>query len=76
MSRDLDGRVNLCERCRACTELFHRKDLDEYWCDSCISNEAEAAYERQQERDLESPPESAREEQLRTWREHQEAHKR
>ena len=39
-------------------------------------NRAEAAYERQQERDLEFPPASAREEQLRTWDEHQKLHRR
>lgn len=76
MSRDLDGRVNVCERCRTNTVLYYRRDHDEYWCDSCIENEAEEAHERQQARDLESPPESAREEQLRTWAEHQKAHKR
>lgn len=65
-----------CERCPKVTDLFYVRDYDEYWCESCIENEAEAALERQQERDLASPPETAREEQLRTWKEHQKAHKR
>lgn len=107
MSRDPDGRVNVCERCRKNTELTHSRDLDEYlceecisfprcekcagfmkppgvfndfigefWCEDCVSNHCEAAYDRQQAANLESPPESSREEQLRTWKEHQEAHKR
>ncbi len=76
MSRDPDGKTHVCEHCSTLTELFYNERHDEYWCDNCLSNEAEAAYERQQERDLESPPESAREEQLRTWKEKQEAHKR
>jgi len=49
---------------------------DEEWCHPCADNEAEAAYDRQQERNLESPPESAREEQIRTWEEHQRLHRR
>lgn len=76
MSRDPDGQTHRCEKCPAVTDLYYRRDLDEYWCDNCLSNEAEAAYERQQAANLESPPESAREEQLRTWREKQEAQKR
>jgi hypothetical protein len=64
--------MHLCERCRALVAaLGYNKDHDEYWCESCFDNEAEAAYERQQARDLESPPESARVEQLRTWEEKQ-----
>lgn len=68
-----------CEHCGRFgndDELTLNESNDEYWCESCISNANEAAYDRQQERDLESPPESAREEQLRTWEEHQKAHKR
>lgn len=49
---------------------------DEEWCHSCADNAAETAYDRQQERNLESPPESSREEQLRTWDEHRKAHRR
>ena len=76
MSHDPDGKTHCCERCRTVTDLFYNRDYDEYWCESCIENENEAAYDRQQARDLESPPETAREEQLRTWEEHQKAHKR
>lgn len=66
-----------CEKCgNAEYKLSLNESIDEYWCESCFDNEAEAAYDRQQERDLESPPESVREEQLRTWEEHQKAHKR
>lgn len=69
--------TNRCEHCgSAFGELFYNEHHDEYWCDSCLDNKAEDTYMRQQERDLESPPESAREEQLRTWKEKQEAHKR
>lgn len=67
-----------CEHC-GCTareDELTLTDEDEYWCESCISNANEAAYDRQQEANLESPPESAREEQLRTWEEKQKAHKR
>lgn len=107
MSRELDGCVNLCHRCRRNTELTYSSDLDEYlcdeclsftrcekcsgfmkppgtfnefteefWCDSCVENANEAAYERQQAAHLESPPETMREQYLRAWHEHQEAHKR
>lgn len=69
--------MHCCECCgRANPDLRHRQNLDEYWCDSCLDNEAEAAYERRQAADLESPPESSREEQIRTWEEHKKAHKR
>lgn len=76
MSRDPDGKIHRCERCPRVTDLTYVREYDEYWCELCLEDEAEAAYERQQAADLESPPESSREEQLRTWREHQEAHKR
>lgn len=67
-----------CEKCGFTSPCQFRYNdwQDQYWCDSCFDNEAEAAWDRQQERDLESPPESAREEQIRTWEEHQKAHKR
>lgn len=71
--------IHRCEKCRCIVpagELFHNEDFDEYWCGSCVDNANEAAYDRQQEANLESPPESAREEQLRTWEEHQKVHKR
>jgi hypothetical protein len=68
-------RSGLCERCDQIAALCCN-EFGEYWCSSCLDNAEEAAYERQQERDLESPPESAREAQLRTWDEHQKAHKR
>lgn len=66
-----------CEHCgrTAREDELTLTDEDEYWCESCINNVNEATYARQQERDLESPPESAREEQIRTWEEHQRAHK-
>lgn len=76
MSRDPDGKTHACEKCGGCTELHHRKEYDEYWCDDCTSNENEAAYDRQQERNMEDPPETMREQQIRTWNEHWEAHKR
>ena len=67
-----------CEKCGVCKRetLTYCENEGEYWCESCIDNEAEAAYDRQQARDLESPPESAREEQIRTWEEHQKLHRR
>lgn len=71
--------IHKCEHCGRTAhenELVHISDFDEYWCQSCIENENEAAYDHQQARDLESPPESACEEQLRTWEEKQKAHKR
>jgi ssDNA-binding Zn-finger/Zn-ribbon topoisomerase 1 len=76
MSRDPDGKTHGCEKCGGCTELHYRRDYDEYWCESCIENENEAAAERQQERDLEDPPETMREQQLRTWQQKQELHRR
>lgn len=70
----------VCLRCLRLTDLYYCEDADEYLCEDCLEqftqDEAEAAYDRQQAANLESPPESAREEQLRTWKEHQEAHKR
>jgi predicted sulfurtransferase len=68
-----------CEHCRAPTHpdlLSLNESMNENWCKNCHENEAEAAYERQQAADLESPPESAREEQIRTWEEHQKLHRR
>jgi hypothetical protein len=62
--------------CRRVTELYYHEGSDEYLCEQCLDNANEAAYDRQQAANLESPPESAREEQLRTWKERQEAHKR
>lgn len=68
--------------CEHCGTGFADGDLklnprhDEYWCDDCFDNEAETAGDRQQERLMEDPPESAREEQLRTWAEHQRLHRR
>lgn len=74
---DLRRQTFRCEHCLARVhEGQYVKDEDEYWCLSCIDNRDEAAWERQQAADLESPPESAREKQLRTWEEHQKAHKR
>lgn len=74
---DLRQQTFRCEHCLArVSDGIYMREHDEYWCGSCINNEAEAAYERQQAADLESPPESSREEQLRTWNEHQKAHKR
>ncbi len=70
--------VYQCEKCgnTSLSQMQLNDSFDEYWCDACFDNEAEAAYERQQERDLESPPETMREEQLRTWKEKQELHRR
>lgn len=68
----------MCEKCglHSFEPLTHHDSVDEYWCRDCMDNEAEAAYMRQQEADLESPPESSREEHLRTWKEKQELHRR
>jgi uncharacterized Zn finger protein (UPF0148 family) len=67
-------------RCDRCDGQMHpgavEDDYGEFVCSSCDANEQEAAYDRQQEANLASPPESTREEQLRTWEEHQKAHKR
>lgn len=67
-------------RCDNCDKPMpvgtHENEYGELICPSCGENAAEAAYDRQQAANLESPPESMREEQLRTWAEHQEAHKR
>lgn len=49
MSRDPDGKIHCCEKCRYAGELFYRGHLDEYWCESCIENEAEAAWDRHQQ---------------------------
>ncbi len=38
MSRDPDGKMHVCEKCRTCTELFHNRAVDEYWCDNCLQN--------------------------------------
>lgn len=66
-----------CDKCNASMPDNSIEDnYGELICASCINNANEAAYDRQQERDLESPPESAREEQIRTWEEKQKAHKR
>lgn len=74
-SRFLQSRIT-CERCGDPIQNAILNEYDEYICLDCQANEAEAAYDRQQEANLESPPESAREEQSRTWEEHQKAHKR
>lgn len=70
--------MHKCEHCSHAMhgEGFYNEAEDEYWCGSCVDNANEAAWERQQERDLESPPESAREEQIRTWEEKQKLHRR
>lgn len=65
-----------CEKCGDPIENAVLDDYDRYICLDCQANETEAAYDRQQEANLESPPETAREEYLRTWAEHQAAHKR
>lgn len=48
-------------------DLKFRKEYDEYWCDSCLDNEAEAAYERS----LSDPPETLQEQYERAWNEKQ-----
>lgn len=74
---DAPSAAALCDRCDGPMHLGAIEDAyGEFVCANCDQNAAEAAYERQQERDLESPPESAREEQLRTWEEHQMLHRR
>lgn len=69
-----------CERCPRHTDLIYSEIKDEYLCEECLiqvaADEAEAAYDRQQERDLESPPRSMTEEHLLAWAEHQRLHRR
>lgn len=75
----MTGMIYRCENCGHREEeadLHLHRESDELWCMNCLDNEAEAAYERLMRVTLESPPESSREEQLRTWEEHQKAHKR
>lgn len=80
MSHEPGRERYMTRRCEHCGSAFgapeYNESVDEYWCESCIDNENEAAYDRQQAANLESPPESAREEQLRTWEEKQKARKR
>lgn len=69
--------VYRCENCSNAARLLYESPCGEYmWCESCIDNANEAAYMAKQERDLESPPESTREEQVRTWEEKQKLHRR
>lgn len=66
--------IHKCENCGRVAqegELTYVFSEGEYWCEGCINDANETAYERQQAADLESPPESAR-----AWEEHQKAHKR
>lgn len=61
-------RKRLCEHCRVAypeDDLTYRPDEDEYWCNGCLDNEAEAAWERQQA----DSPETMREAWIRTWNE-------
>jgi hypothetical protein len=80
MSHEPGRERHMMRRCEHCSlvsaKLFHWEAEDEYWCASCIDNANEVAWQNQQERDLESPPESAREEQIRTWEEKQKPHRR
>ncbi len=75
MSRDPDGKTHCCEQCRKVTDLFYNDDQDAYLCEACIDNLNEAAWQRQQEADLECPPESPLDKELRLWKEHQKAHR-
>lgn len=69
--------IHLCEHChKSDPDLIHVEVYDEYWCQNCLDNRAEAAYDSQQDSLMESPPESSREEHLRTWAEHQTLHRR
>lgn len=69
--------MTLCEHCGlAAHQLFHNEHQDEYWCESCLDNANEAAWERHNERLMEDPPESSHEEQIRTWEEKQKLHRR
>lgn len=69
-------RQGSCEGCDQYAFLAYCDQKDDYRCNSCLANAEEDAYQRQQERNMEDPPETMREEQLRTWDEHQKAHKR
>ena len=40
--------IHLCERCRRHTELYYCPSVDEYLCDDCISELANAAYGKEQ----------------------------
>ncbi len=44
MSRDSDGKLHVCERCRTgAHELYYYRARDEYLCDNCISSYEEEA---------------------------------
>ena len=45
-----------CEKCGYRAELSWHEIHDEYWCDSCFENEAEATYMREQEWLMENGP--------------------
>lgn len=36
----------LCEKCNEPAHLAYSDHADEYWCDNCLSSDAEAAWER------------------------------
>lgn len=48
-----------CDHCEVAIEendLIYERDLDEYWCDNCLDNRAEAAWERHNESLMENGP--------------------
>lgn len=46
-----------CEHCgEVCSMLEYNESHDEYWCCTCLDNEAEAAWDRHQESLMENGP--------------------
>lgn len=43
---NLRHEMHMCEHCRARTELHYVEEYDEYWCENCLQDRAENAYER------------------------------
>ena len=67
----------LCEQCRRSSlDLIHRESFDEYWCASCIDNENEIAYDRQQQSLMDGETPTMKEQHFAAWLEHEKAHKR
>lgn len=64
-----------CDSCDAPTDN-PEDDYGEIICDNCLSNRAEAAWDRQQESLMDGSTPTMREQQLAAWEEHQKAHKR
>jgi hypothetical protein len=49
--------LRLCEHCSIAQHaLFYNEAQDEYWCENCIDNANEAAWERHQQDLMENGP--------------------